>query len=514
MKLKINNIIKSALLLAVAAITFSSCTKWLADTDIDPSNLSPETYYTTPDQAEAALAAVYAQTRFINGGAGIFANNFSMLEMVTGTAKTETGQNTDLNNLIGLSYNGDNVFVANWWNGPYSLIAQANLVLQKVPGITPMDEAQKSRILGQAKFLRAWAYFYLVRLYGDVPLLLEPVNATSPDLFPSRTPAETVYNQIVADLTEAENSGLPWTDQTGRVSLGAVKAELAEVYLTMAGYPLNKGAAYYKLAADKAKEVIQSGSFQLFENYLDLHSLSTENRGEHIFQIQYLSGVADNPNQGVLLPNFKDVSAYGTEIGSTVPTLQFYESFEEGDLRTVDREGFFYTHYYSGGDGPLKDLSAPYIFKHFDIVANGTFGVKGTASSSLNWMNIRYAQVLLTYAEASNEAEGAPNEMALDAVNQIRGRAELPLLESMSQADFRIAVWRERWHELCYEGITWFDMVRLRKAYNEATNGFDNFVGHKFPDSGSVLEEKHQLFPLPTVEMQNNPNLKPQNPGY
>lgn len=514
MKLKINNIVKSALLLAVAAITFSSCTKWLADTDIDPSNLSPETYYTTPDQAEAALAAVYAQTRFINGGAGIFANNFSMLEMVTGTARTETGQNTDLNNLIGLSYNGDNVFVANWWNGPYSLIAQANLVLAKVPGITPMDEAQKNRILGQAKFLRAWAYFYLVRLYGDVPLLLEPVNATSPDLYPSRTPAETVYNQIVADLTDAENSGLPWADQTGRASLGAVKAELAEVYLTMAGSPLNKGAAYYKLAADKAKEVIQSGSFALFENYLDLHSLSTENRGEHIFEIQYLSGVADNPNQGVLLPNFKDVSAYGTEIGSTVPTLQFYESFEEGDLRTVDREGFFYTHYYSGGDGPLKDLSAPYIFKHFDIVANGTFGVKGTASSSLNWMNIRYAQVLLTYAEASNEAEGAPNEMALNAVNQIRSRAKIPLLGSMSQGDFRTAVWRERWHELCYEGITWFDMVRLKKAYNEATNGFENFVGHKFPDSGSVLEEKHLLFPLPTVEMQNNPNLTPQNPGY
>src|SRR4051812_39305051 len=162
------------LLLIITMIASSGCTKWLENRDQDPSNLSPGTYYTLPAHAEAAIAAAYAQTRFINGGAGIFANNFSMVEMVTGTAKTETGQNTDLNNLLGLSYNGDNVFVGNWWNGAYSVITQANLVLAKVPGITPMDEGQKQRILGEAKFLRAWSYFYLVRLYGAVPILTEP----------------------------------------------------------------------------------------------------------------------------------------------------------------------------------------------------------------------------------------------------------------------------------------------------------------------------------------------------
>ncbi|WP_153797930.1 RagB/SusD family nutrient uptake outer membrane protein [Foetidibacter luteolus] len=503
------------LLFFAILVTATGCTKWLDEQDVDPSNLSPDTYYTIPAHAEAAIAAGYAQTRFINGGAGIFANNFSMLEMVTGTAKTETGQNTDLNNLLGLSYNGDNVFVGNWWNGAYSVIAQANLVLQKVPGITPMDEAQKKRILGEAKFLRAWSYFYLVRLYGAVPLITEPVEANSPQLTPGRSSIDSVYNLIVADLTDAEASGLSWTDATGRASLGAVKAELAEVYLTMAGAPVNKGAAYYKMAADKAYEVIQSGQFSLFANYFDLHNIATENRGEHIFQLQYLGGVADNPNQGILLPNFKDVSAYGTEIGSNVPTLTFYESFEPGDLRAVDRQGFFYTSYYNGGNGALKDLSAPYLYKFFDVVANGTEGVAGTAVSSLNWPNIRYAQVLLTYAEAQNES-GAPNQAAWDALNAIRTRAELttPGLATFNQASFRTAVLRERWHELCYEGITWFDMVRLKKVYNESTNGFDDFVGHKFPENTSVLAEKHLLFPLPTSEMQNNPNLRPQNPGY
>jgi hypothetical protein len=501
-------------LLFLGVLVFSTgCKKFLEEQD--PSNLSPETYYTLPEHAEAAVAAAYAQTRFIGNGAGIFVANFSMLEVVTGTAKTETGQNSDLNNLIGLSYNGDNLLVRNWWNGLYSVIAQANLVLQKVPGINPMDETRKAQILGEARFLRAWAYFYLVRLYGDVPLILEPQSATSESFYPPRAPIQDVYNAIVDDLTQAEGAGLAWQDPSGRVSKAAVKSLLAKVYLTMAGQPLNKGAEYYALARDKSLDVITNSGITLFQSYADLHSLSQENKGEHIFEIQYLASVAGNPMQQLLLPNFKDVSAYSDEIGTTVPTLQFYQSYEPNDLRAKDREGFFYTSYYSGGDGPLKPVNAPYIFKHFDLVANGTLGVKGTTQSDLNWPLIRYADVLLVYAEAQNRADGSPNTQAYDAVNAIRTRAQLPSLAGLSQQAFEEAVWRERWHELCYEGVTWFDMVRLRKAYNETTNTFEDFVGHKFPDNPSiVLQEKHLLFPLPTAEIRNNPQLTPQNPGY
>ena len=502
-------------LLCALGIAATGCKKWLEEVDTDPSNLSPNNYYTLPGHADAAIAAAYDRTRFINEGAGIFANNFSMIEMVTGTARTETGQNTDLNNLLGLTYNGDNVFVANWWNGCYSVIAQTNLVLDKVPGIT-MDAAKKAQVLGEAQFLRAWAYFYLVRLYGDVPLLTTSVlSATDPKVYASRTPKDSIYTQVVNDLKAAEASGLAWTDAGGRVSLGAVKSLLAEVYLTLAGAPMNKGAAYYQLAADKANEVITGGKFSLFPSYMNLHDESMENKVEQIFEIQYLGGVANNPNQGILLPNFKDVSAYGTEIGSTVPSGQFYKSFEAGDLRTVDRQGFFYTSYYSGGNGALINLGVPYIFKHFDIPANGTSGVAGTATSGLNWMNIRYAQVLLTYAEAQNEVSG-PTQAALNALKLIRDRAGLttPVLSTFNQAGFKTAILRERWHELCYEGVTWFDMIRLKKAYNGTTNNFEDFVGYKLPESGAVLAEKHLLFPLPTVEMQNNPNLRPQNPGY
>ncbi|WP_285010800.1 RagB/SusD family nutrient uptake outer membrane protein [Pedobacter faecalis] len=510
MKLKIKFIGTMA---AVALVLLANgCKKFLDEQD--PSNLAPGTYYTLPEHAEAAIAAAYAQTRFIGNGAGIFVVNYSMLEVVTGTAKTETGQNSDLNNIAGLTYNGDNLMVRNWWNGLYNVIAQTNLVFDKVPGIPLMDETRRKQVLGEAAFLRAWAYFYLVQLFGDVPLVLTSQTIESPDFYPSRTAAEQVYAQIVADLTQAEQAGLSWQDQSGRVSMGAAKSLLAKVYLTMAGYPLNK-TENYALAASKALDVIQNGGYDLFETYDELHSRATENRKEFIWQIQYLSSIAGNPLQQILLPSFKDVSAYSDEMGSTVPVQQFYDSFEAGDRRAADRQGFFYTSYYDGGDGPLKELNAPYIYKHFDVPAHGTLNVAGTAQSDLNFTQLRYADILLVYAEAQNRADGAPNDIAYTALNDIRERADLDELSGLGQDQFEEAVWRERWHELCYENITWFDMVRLRKAYNPVSDSFEEFEGHRFPANPTiVLQRRNLLFPLPTAEMRNNPNLKPQNPDY
>ncbi|RYZ47056.1 MAG: RagB/SusD family nutrient uptake outer membrane protein [Sphingobacteriales bacterium] len=507
--------IGTALLLA-ATVTSSSCNKFLDETD--PSNLTEETYFTLPGHADAAIAAAYAQTRFIGNGAGIFVQNFSLPEMLSGMARTETGQNSDLNNIVGLSYNGDNLLITQWWTGLYSVIAQANLVLKRVPEINPMDETAKKRVLAQAQFLRAWAYFYLVQMWGDVPLIIEPVESfASENLFPGRTPAAQVYDQIVADLIAAEGGSLPWTDNSGRASMGAVKGLLAKVYLTMAGFPMSKGATHYKLAADKANEVITNGSYKLFATYNELHSYATENRDEHMFMIQYLGGVADNPFQGQIVPNFKDISSLGTEVGSNVPVPNFVATYEAGDERTKDRVGMYYTSYYTEGYlNPLKPLGNPYIYKHFDVISNGTLGAKGTNVSSLNYPLMRYAEILLIYAEAQNEVDAAPSAAAWNAYKQIRDRAKLvtPAAGTFTKATFRDAVLRERWWELAFECITWYDMLRTRKAFNVTTKTFEPLVGHKFPDNGAQVQEKHLLLPLPTNEMKNNPNLTPNNPGY
>jgi hypothetical protein len=288
----------------------------------------------------------------------------------------------------------------------------------------------------------------------------------------------------------------------------------------MAGQPLNKGAAYYKLAADKAKEIIDyananPGVINLFPNYMDLHDVNKEDVLEHLFSIQYQITVASNPMDNYY-PNFKAVTVNGPGgTGSSVPTLSFYNSFEPGDRRAKNQEGFFYTSYFRNGNGEPFQLGAPYVFKHFNVTANGTAGVKGTAQNNLDVPQIRYAEVLLIYAEAQNEV-GGPTQEAYDAFKRIRDRAELatPELGTYNQESFREAVWRERWHELCYEGITWFDMVRLRKVYNEETQGFDNFVGHINKSSNQPLQAKHLLMPLGVQEMLNNPSLKTQNPGY
>lgn len=497
----------------------SSCSKFLEEQD--PSNLTPESFYTIPEHAEAAIASVYSSARFIGDGSGIFSTNWQLLEAVTGTSTTETAQNSDLNNLYGLIYDGNTGHVINWWNGVYRVIAQANLVIEKVPGITPMDDAQKKRILGEAQFLRAWAYFYAVRLWGDVPLVLKPQTASAEDFFPTRSSKEEVYAQIIADLTAAEEAGLPWMDKRGRVSMAAVKSELAIVYLTMAGQPLNKGASHYMLAADKANEVITYAnanphSIDLFATYGELHTENLKNEKEHLFMLQYNAVVGGNP-MGDMYPNFKPVTYNGPSgTGSTVPVPSFYDSYEAGDLRTKDREGYFYTSYFTNGSGELFQLGAPYIFKHFNVIANGTFGIPGTRLNNLNVPLIRYAEVLLVYAEAQNEVNGGPTPEAYAAFKRIRDRAELvtPAMGTYSQSTFRDAVLRERWHELCYEQITWFDMVRLRKVYNHQTDGFDSFVGHINPSSNQTLKESNLLFPIPRPELQNNPNLAPQNPGY
>ena len=506
------------LILCFLLLTNLGCKKFLDESD--PSNLTPGSFYTIPDHAEAAIAAVYSDTRFYGGGAGIFSSNWQLIEAISGTSTTETAQNSDLNNLYSLVFDGNTGHIINWWNGLYRVIAQANLVLDKVPGITPMNEDQKKRILGEAKFLRAWAYFYAVRLWGDIPIITAPQTANSTDFNPPRAPQEDVYKLIVEDLTSAEAAGLTWMNTSGRVSLAAVKSQLAKVYLTMAGMPLNKGAAYYKLAADKSKEVItysnsHPNELNLFPTYGEIHMVSNNNKLEHIFELQYVSDVAGNPMEN-MFPNFKAVSAYGANgTGSTVPTLSFYQSYETGDLRAKDQMGYFYTSYYKNGNGESFDLGAPYIFKHFNVTAFGAPGIAGTKQNSLNVPMIRYAEVLLIFAEAQNEA-GTPTQEAYDAFKRIRDRAQLvtPAIGTYSQASFREAVWRERWHELCYESITWFDMVRLRKVYNETTNGFDNFVGHVNKSSNQPLQEKHLLMPLGVQEMLNNPNLKPQNPGY
>lgn len=479
-----------------------SCSGFLDESD--QSNFTLENYFTKPEHATSVVNSIYESLRPItvsgfNGGA------WMMLEFATGLANTELGQAQYSLFVRNLVNNSDNGYGQTIWSSYYRGIANANLAISKIPDI-PMDETQKLRLIGEAKFMRAYYYYNLVRIFGNIPLITEPVNLGSEDLYPSPASVENVYSLIVSDLQEAELSGLPLRDASGRAALGAVKSLLSSVYLTMAGYPLQKGDEYFQKAAAKAKEVMDSNEFSLFSSYNDLHNVSLKNQGEHIFMTQFAAFIQPSTWQVSIIPYNRGISAYSAETGGIFANPDFVESHDPADKRIQEKE-FYYTKFTLRSDRTTeKELGDYYIYKHFDVEAN-----LSTTSSGMNWPVLRYAEVLLIYAEASNEING-PNPDAYAAVNEIRRRAELSDLSGLSKEELREAIWREKWYELSYENKTWFDMARLRKAYNVTTRGFEDFVGHKFV-YGPVLTERELLFPIPTAEIRNNSNLI-QNQGY
>lgn len=499
------NMIKNTIQLFLFGMLFicgSGCKKFLEEPD--RSNFTMENYFTKPEHAESAVNSIYESLRPVTGG-GFNGAPWMMLEFATGLANTELGQAQSSINVRNLVNNADNEYGNTWWVSSYRGIGNANLAIAKIPGIS-MDEALKKKYLGEAHFLRAYYYFNLVRIFGQVPLIDQPVSLTSETLYPDPATEETIYKRIVDDLTTAETSGLPFTDVSGRVTLGAVKSLLSGVYLTMAGFPLQKGAEYFQKAADKAKEVIVANRYNLFASYDDLHNTATKNRGENILMVQFATNILASNWQTSIIPYNQGISAYSDETGAIFANKEFVESYASGDKRAKEKQFYYRTYTLSSDRTKTVDLGGYYIYKHFDTQAHLT-----TTSSGLNWPLMRYAEVLLIFAEAANEVSGPATE-AYKAVNDIRTRAELPPLAELSKEAFREAVWRERWYELSFENKTWFDMVRLRKAFNVTTKAFDNYVGHKF-SYGPVLKERELLFPIPTAEIRNNSKLV-QNKGY
>lgn len=490
-------------ILALALLACSGCTDFLEESN--PSNFTQENYFRTAEQARSIVNSIYADFRLSAGG-DYGGNPYFMTDFMTGLAGTRVGQNLNINKVRMCINDSDNEYSKAWWNYPYRAIANANLAITHIPNIE-MDATEKSKCLGEAYFLRAYNYFNMVRLFGAIPLILVPVDASSPELYPEQSSVETIYEQIVRDLQEAEKSSLPWEDTSGRVTMAAVKSVLAQVYMTMAGFPLQKGAEYYALASQKSQEVIDSGYYDLFASYDDLHSEAMENQREHLLMIQYKTGVVENGFQELYLPYNLDISYYSTETGGIYALDEFISTYEKGDKR-VEEQQFYYTKYTLNTDRSKEvDFGAYFIYKFFDKDAN-----LNTAKSGLNYPLLRYADILLLYAEASNESEGSPSPKAYECLNKVRQRAGLEPLSNLSQVQFREAVWKERYHELAFENKLWFDMARTRKVFNLTSGGFDDFVGHVFT-YGPTLGEKELLFPIPTSEMNNNKNLI-QNKGY
>lgn len=503
--MKIYKKTKQIALIAMLFLGANGCQKdFLNEKNL--SALTLDNYFTTEPQAQAAINGIYPTLQlFTSANANYGESPWTSLEFPVGHA-TSLGQSLYNNGLIRHNNSSIEPVFKTVWVGFYNGIANANVAITKIPPIV-MNEQTKKSILGEAYFLRALYYYYLVRLYGDLPLITEPIDFSSPDLYPSRTAKEKVYELIVNDLKEAEKSGMPNTDKKGKVSIGAVKSLLASVYLTMAGQPLNKGAAYYQLAADKAKEVIDANWYSLFSDYYFLHDRSHKNQGELIFQVQYLTGVKTNDIIKAITPSKIGISLLD-EYGAIMPRSEFVNSYEPNDKRTLEKQ-FFFTQYNKKNSTTIIKFGEYALYKYWLTEAAG---LGGDLNEDQNWTIFRLPEVLLTYAEASNEVNG-PTQSAYDQINLIRKRATLPNLSGLTKVQFREAIWKERYHELAFENKAYFDIQRTRKVYNLIANKFEDAFTYK-NESGATFDEKYMLWPLPSSELDANPKLKPQNTGW
>ncbi|MFY0255400.1 RagB/SusD family nutrient uptake outer membrane protein [Chitinophaga sp. 30R24] len=495
------------IIIAILVLLSCSCKKFLETT---PTNfISPDANLSSAKAARAYANGAYQYLQgFLASQDGSYGGNvYNLMEFLTGKANSDLGQ-TGFINFQNLNYNYTSFYFDTWWRQLYLGVGSCNLALENIPRINAITDADKANMLAEAHTLRALFYFHLVRMYGAVPMVTQvPTNL---NLNLSRTDAKKIYDSIIIpDLTTAAQSTLPWADNTGKVSMGFVQSLLADVYLTYAGAAINGGSQYYALSAAASKAVITSGSYSLFQNYTDMNNPQNKNGGEFIFQVQYAASVpSPNPLTPLLIPNFSGISQYADEYGSVYPTPQFIASFAPGDKRIQERQ-FFYTKYKKLNSPDTVVFRGPYIYKYFDSTA-----VVSTAKSDLNYTLYRLADVYLLYAEASNRAEGAPNADAKNYVNLIRQRANLgPIPDGISQTDFEHEVWLERYFELCFENKMWFDMIRTRKVHNDITGNWDDFVGHTTVYN-ATFAQKNLLFPVPKLEIDVNPNLLPNNPGF
>jgi starch-binding outer membrane protein, SusD/RagB family len=483
---------KTAFFLIIAGAAFFSCNKLVED----PSSIIVSSqFYKTQADAVAAVNAVYST---LNTDA---ANDFPIygrnLNLLTGNGSDDqifspSNTNPDVRALGTTTYVPANDRIRKNWQQHYFGISRANIAIDNIPAV-PMDTAIQNRLIREAKFIRALLYFNIVRLWGDAPLILhDPTTIDVSALKVPRSPKDSVYAQIIRDLTDA--TGLPKSytgADRGRATSGAAHALLAKVFLTRKEW--TKSLA-------ELSEVINGGyGYDLFPNYYDAFQKATKNGIEHIFSVQYESNLGAKNSQQYLSSvafNSFNPAVYPGD-GPSDSTL--YLLFDPADTR---RAVTFFTSLYNPATGQTIHYGEARFNKFMDYSINP---LTNQTVSGMNYPVLRYADVLLMDAEALNELNG-PTPEAYAAINKVRSRAKIGnLTEGLSQADFRDSVFLERRKEFIQEGNRWFDLSRRGGSYL-----YDALK--KFPaKTGAAL--KDTLYPIPQVERDLNPLLT-QNPGW
>lgn len=494
MKNMINNIrLRLLTIYLVSLIVVTSCEDALKE-DVY-SFVSTSNFYQTASDADAAVLAIYAAQ-----APDYYAENYFHLTEYP-TDQVYIGRNP-VNMAVDLwQVTPTHQFVILGWTSMYRTINRANTALERIPAIT-MDEAQKSILLGEAYFLRASNYFNLVRLFGSIPLNLSEIDSKDESNTP-KSSVDAVYQQIIADLQEAE-SRLPATrtgNGVGRVVKTAAQALLADVYLTREDW---------SAAASKANEVITSGQHQLLTDFQSIFSVTNKNNKEIIYSIQF-DGVTVRSALASFAHAFgtdNPFCANGVQVWSVDTRSDMWKNWSRQDLR---RDVSVYDTIVNkrGQRVSVYNTSRPFpAFGKYDAPSEA-----GVQSSPVNPVVIRYAEVLLIYAEALSQSLNGPNAAAYEAVNQVRRRAyNVPLNEpsaydlapGLNAQQFRDAIIQERSLEFVMEGKRLYDLMR--------TNQFPAIL----LSLGIPANPNASLYPIPQAEIDANESLinEDQNSGY
>ena len=483
MKLKYNLIA-----IALLGFSFSSCSDFLEQNP--QTDLSENDFYKTADDILSAVNGAYSSLQ----EGDIYGNWYVFGEIPSDNTRNQlSGSVTTQNEFDQFYIDTQNSMIANFWKAAYKVINRTNTILGRIDGIEINTELA-NRYKLECKFIRALMYFNLVRVYGDVPLVLKEISISeSYDIL--REPKENVYNQIIADLKEAQDLPVSYsTAEDGRATQGAAKALLANVYMT-----LHKYAEAETILA----EIINSGRYSLLENtpgslnidgYKNVFSPVNHNSKEGIFEIQFLKGGygegSNYANNFAPENSGTNVVAVGGTGGNNIPEMDIYNAYEEGDLR---RDFSMSLGYYDNRKNN-EWVESRYVCKFMDVPYQNN-------DASNNYPVIRYADVILMYAEALNQ-NGKTAE-ACKYLNMTRRRGfgyqtteTSPVdLQTTDKAQFALMVEQERRVELAFENHRWFDLIRTGRAVEVMRS------------KGFSLNETNLICPIPQTQIDVNPKL-------